>query len=493
MISEYPVIGAIVLIGLLVLLWSKFGWFNLRRALRRRAFGGARWAKLRDVMRAGLTSGKGLFLGHMKGRDLSHNDEGHLMTIGGAGGGKSAALVVPALLELTEGSIVVTDPSGELAAITRRHRETIGPVVLLNPFQSVFEADTGLDLPDAGFNPLSVLDPKSDSFVTDCAAIARLLCVTDRKESGTYFQDEGAEFLALIIAAVVMFEDKDLHTLTFLYQLVRDTSENILQRLEWIEDEQHPALRDDAARFADIIRIAKPQWAGIVSKAALATKRYAPSTPLGVHVEKDGFDASTLKQDNVTVYLLVPSSMLPVALPWMNLLIGVFGGAVGKPGKAQPVTLLIDEAPAIGYLPDLRTFMAQFRKVGLRVWIFTQTAAALESEDLYGKTGFKELMGICSIKQFFSIREPEVAQMISDLCGQRTVSNVSASETGANVGDVGQPLIRPDEVRGLRKYEQILIVDTLQSPIRAKLRPYFKRKKWAAMTDPNPYRKDLNV
>ena len=123
----------------------------------------------------------------------------------------------------------------------------------------------------------------------------------------------------------------------------------------------------------------KPQWFGVASKVALATKRYAPSTPLGEHTKRDGLDLRRLKREKMTVYLLVPSSMLSVALPWLNLLVGLFSQAIGRPGPAQPVTMLIDEAPALGFLPDLRTAMAQHRKAGLRVWLFTQTYSALLS------------------------------------------------------------------------------------------------------------------
>jgi type IV secretion system protein VirD4 len=481
------VIGLAVIFALLsVFAEKRFKWL-----FRRKAFGSARWARPWDADRAGLGKAGGLFLGRLWWRDLYHAGEGHIITIGGAGGGKSTALVVPALLNLTQGSVVVTDPSGELAAITRRRRAEIGSVVLLNPFQSIFEQDTGLDLPDTGFNPFSTLDAESDTFVSDCANFARLLMVTDRRESGSYFQDEGAEFLGLMIASIVTMDDPDLHNLPFLFQVVRDASENILWRLEAIRIDGHPALKDDAVRFADMIQTAPQQWAGVAAKAALATKRYAPGTPLARHVEKNGFDLADLKRKRVTVYLLVPSSMLTLALPWMNLLIGLIGEAVAKPGAASPVSILIDEAPALGYLPDLRSAMAQYRKVGLRVWIFTQTAAALANDDRYGQTGFKELMGICSFKQFFSIREPDVARLISEECGQKTVLNVSSSgnDQNVNMGDVGQPLIRPEEVRGLRKFRQIIIADELQHPIKARLIPYFKRPSWAAMADPNPYRK----
>lgn len=467
-----------------LLLWPFRNLYWFRRVLGNRIFGGARWATRRDLRKAGLAQEGGLFLGRSRGVDLFHRGEGHLITIASAGGGKSSGLVVPSLCLLTEGSVVVTDPSGELAAMTARRRAEIGPVVFLNPFASVFSQETGLAFGDDGFNPFSMLDVKSPNFISDVGAFARLLLVTDRRESGSYWNTEAAAFMSLMIASVKLYDAPDLHNLPFLYSVVRDRAENIVTRLEWIEGEGNPALKDDATRFIDIITHAKPQWAGVISKVALSTDRYAPTTPLGEHVKKDGFDVRRLKREKVTVYVLVPSAMLPIALPWMNLLIGLFSKAISQPGPAAPVTLLIDEAPALGYLPDLRSSMAQYRKAGLRVWLFSQTYAALASPEMYGPDGMKELLGLTLIKQFFSVEEPEVQELVSRLAGQKSISNPSTSGT---MGDVGQPLIRSDEVRGLKKWRQILFRGGMQATIRGELVPYFRRKDWSAMVDPNPY------
>lgn len=467
------------------IIWEGFG---LRALFRARVYGSARWASLWQLWRAGLLKKGGLFLGRSWFRDLYHDKEGHIITIGGAGGGKSTGLVIPALLELTQGSVIVTDPSGELAAITMRHRAKNSRVVLLNPFQEVFEQGTGLDFPDTGFNPLSVIDPKLSTFKADCDVLARYLMVTDRQESGSYWNDEGKTFLALVIGATVLYEDEEDRTLSFVYEMVRWRSDDLQNWLEYIVKKGHPALKFEAEGYRDIIKTAPQQWQGIIRKAATATERYAPSTPLGEHVKKNGFDAADLKREDVTIYLLVPSGQLTTALPWLNMLIGVFGLAVGRPGAARPVTLLVDEAPSLGYLPDLIPFMGQFRKVGLRVWIFTQTMAQLASQELYGETGFKAIFGLCSIKQFFSIREPELARLVSEVAGERTARKARDVNAGDAESDVGVPLIRPEKVRGLRKWRQIIIVDEMDNPIKAKLIPYFKRKRWNEIADKNPYR-----
>jgi type IV secretory pathway TraG/TraD family ATPase VirD4 len=48
---------------------------------------------------------------------------------------------------------------------------------------------------------------------------------------------------------------------------------------------------------------------------------------------------------------------------------------------------------------------------------------------------------------------------------------------------VGVPLIHPEHVKRLSKWRQIIIMAAMDSPIKARLVPYFKRRKWRTMTD----------
>ena len=115
-------------------------------------------------------------------------------------------------------------------------------MTLLNPFQEVFEQGTGLDYPDTGFNPLSIIDAKLSTFKADCDVLARYLMVTDRKESGSYWNDEGAEFLSLVIAGTVLYEKPDLHNLPFVYERVREDLDTLKEWFAYIVQKDHPAL-----------------------------------------------------------------------------------------------------------------------------------------------------------------------------------------------------------------------------------------------------------
>lgn len=452
-------------------------------------FGRSRWAGWRHISKHNQTKKGGLFLGQWRKwfvlrRDIHHHGEGHFMTIAAPGGGKSTAAIIPSILECDEGSLVITDPKGELTAITRRHRETKGRVVYLNPFYADFEKHTGLEYPDSGFNPFdAMVDGPNLRALAD--NFARLLCVTDRAESQSYFRDEGAELLSLFITWIIRHEVKSNHTLPYLYKLVRADPKKTFFYMGHVDD---PLLNDDVERFAKMLTTAPAQWQGAISKAQLATKRYIPTSPLANHTAKSGFNPAWLKSENLTLYILVPSEHVQTAAPWLNLIIGLVGEAVGRAGKARPVTFLLDELPALGFLPDLRTQMRQYRSSGLRMWLFTQTVDALADRDMYGQEGFRDLMALCDTKQFFSIRSFQTAKEISEMCGERErLNRTLTTKEDISAATVGVPLIRPEEIMRLKKGHQIILRAEIP-PIRARLVGYFTRKKWRSLTDPNPYR-----
>ena len=453
-------------------------------------FGRSNWASRKDIRRHKLLKKGGLFLGQwrrwwgIKRKDLYHHGEGHFCTIAAPGGGKSTAAIIPTLLECKTGSLVITDPKGELCAITRRHRETLGRVVYLNPFFQEFEETTGIDYPDTGFNPFDALE-NNQNLRTHADRFARLLCVTDGKDSNSYFGDEGAQLLSLFITWMVRHELPENQNLTYLYKLVRHAD---AKQFYYMSHANDPLIMDDVIRFEKMLKTAPQQWQGAISKAQLSTKRYVPTSPLSVHTSKSGFDPKWLKTENVTLYILVPTEFVEVAAPWLNLIVGIIGQAVGKAGKARPVTFLLDELPNLGRLPDLRSHMRLYRSSGLRMWLFSQTTAALSDPDMYGQEGLRDIMALCDTKQFFSIQDYPMAKEISELCGERAELNKSLGGNEAtSAATVGVPLIRPEEIMRLKKGRQILIRAGMP-PIKSWLIPYYTRKKWRDMTDQNPYR-----
>lgn len=459
----------------------------------RSPFGQSDWASRADLRKAGMTKRGGLFLGQWRSlfrrADLYRHGEGHLLTIGGSGAGKTTSVVIPALLEAREGSFIVIDPKAQLAAMTGRYRATKGAVLHLNPFADELALQTGVALPDSGFNPLSVLS-KGYNLKDDAENLARLLMVTDRAGSESYWGDEAAGLIAVLLVWQVLREPKDRRTLAVLWRMLREDLEAIRQRFEWcLTVKESVYLQEEARKFLQLSQT-EGQWQGVISKAQLATQRYAPDTPLGDHTARDGLDLSRLKREDITVYLMVPTGRAKVASPWLNLVMGSIGLAIGKPGLARPVFMLMDEAPALGYLPDLRNHLRETREAGLRAWIFSQTRAALANPDLYGENGFADIMALCETRSFFSVGDRTLATEISAMLGEKTAVNRSSRDgsSGDNYSTVGVPLMRPEEIMRMKKGRQLIIRSGMR-PITARLVPYWTRSSWSALVDPNPYRK----
>ena len=67
----------------------------------------------------------------LDGQPLFHRGKAHLLTVAPARQGKGINVVIPNLLHYA-GSVIVTDPKGELVAVTAKHRkERLGQKVVV--------------------------------------------------------------------------------------------------------------------------------------------------------------------------------------------------------------------------------------------------------------------------------------------------------------------------------------------------------------------------
>lgn len=161
--------------------------------------GEAAFASIEECEGAGLTDPHGLYLGLLSGEPLFYSGKAHLLTCAPARQGKGIGVVIPNLLHYS-GSVVVTDPKGELAAVTADHRrERLGQtVVVLNPW--------GLHgLPQHRINPLEGLialagDAQGQRGLTDeVKAIALQLYPEPEDAKNRYWRDGSRSILRAVL------------------------------------------------------------------------------------------------------------------------------------------------------------------------------------------------------------------------------------------------------------------------------------------------------
>jgi type IV secretory pathway TraG/TraD family ATPase VirD4 len=93
--------------------------------------------------------------------------------------------------------MIVTDPKGQLAAITARKRARIGRVIVSNPSGMFPELP---HLQDAGWNPLLQVRQKGDEAgATRCTADAIITKSASGTGNGEFFEISAQNLLALFI------------------------------------------------------------------------------------------------------------------------------------------------------------------------------------------------------------------------------------------------------------------------------------------------------
>lgn len=114
-------------------------------------FGDGREALPKDIRKMGLYDGKYLMLGMFEGKKIKLPETKSVFCIGCPGSGKTMGVVVPAILELNNASLIINDPKGELARLTSGHRANQGPVFMMN-WAGVDDKANGIKWPS--WNPI---------------------------------------------------------------------------------------------------------------------------------------------------------------------------------------------------------------------------------------------------------------------------------------------------------------------------------------------------
>ncbi|WP_068470614.1 type IV conjugative transfer system coupling protein TraD [Candidatus Protochlamydia phocaeensis] len=115
----------------------------------------------------------------------------------------------------------------------------------------------------------------------------------------------------------------------------------------------------------------------------------------------------------------------PIQRPALNPLIAAwFSVAIRslmqlKPSLDRRIWFIIDELPSLNKLKDLDILLCESRKYGGCALLALQSPAQLNS--IYGPNGAKTILGNCATKIVFAEQDPEVAEQISKIFGDREI------------------------------------------------------------------------
>lgn len=357
----------------------------------------------------------------------------HSIVVAGGGGYKSTALVTT--LMTWRRSMVVLDPSEELADLVRKPLEQSGRAV------------HRLQIGGNGPNVLAGIDINDAMAETRLrAVVARIIGPMPRDESGNSgrFKRWGRTIITALLADLVWRQDIDpaRKTLRALRAGLAVPEDRMRDTLRGIHENSPSALARSLA--GGIYGWATETFTGAHGNATddtewLASKVYADL------VSGDAFHLPDIVKGEMAVFVQLPLEALQATPAVARVLIGCSLDAVfaAKGNVNGRVFFPLDEAVLLGPEPSLKTARDQGRKSKITLQLFYQSEGQIE--EVWGKPGKQAWFDGVSWRSYAGIQNLETAKDISASLG--TFGAVATSK-GENKGRQGRALEMPSASSG---------------------------------------------
>ncbi len=388
------------------------------------------------------------------------NRQGHVLVLAPPRTGKGVGFVQTNLIAY-QGSMVVTDPKGENAAVTARFRKRgwNQNVVILDPTGKLKSYGMEEPLSTHSFNPLIAFDNANYAEVLDdIGMVADALLVPKDGEREAHWRDGARSFLSGLLTYLVFFVERDERNLITLSRLASGLEaplDDIFSALTF-NDHPDPLMRDVIARSgAWWDKINLKERASFVS-VALRSLVWLNSPIWHDHLKQSDFHPSELKQGKTTVYIVCPFEKLEQYSPWFRLVLSCCTIAILRtPNIAGvPATLfMLDEyAAAVGRLAMIEQSMPFIEGAGGRFAMIFQYLSQMQK--LWPEPEYHGIFASAGAHLFFNVNDQNTAEYVSSFIGTSGAMLPSAGQ----LSFVQRQLLTADEVRTLPANDLIAFV-----------------------------------
>lgn len=441
--------------------------------------GTAHWAKKKEIKKAGLLDGSGVYVGGWQNKHvlnyLRHNGPEHVMAFAPTRSGKGVGLVLPTLLSW-EGSSIVLDIKGENWALTSGWRQTQGHKVMkFDP--------TDTTASSARYNPLSEIRLGGPHAIPDAQNIASMIVDPDGKGLKDYWNKAAFSFLGgTILHCLILFRiNENRHaTLNDLSLMLADEERDISELFEEMLNAPHEEFlanlfgneMDELSIFAikrfisaaarEMLNKADAELSGVVSTAVANMALYRDPV---VSWATSGCDFRINDLMNtvepVSLYLVIRPSDIDRLRPLVRLILNIvlrrlteemeFSEGAVKANYKHRLLLMLDEFTSLGKMEIFERALAFMAGYGIKAYIIVQDLTQLQSA--YGKD--ESIMSNCHLRIAYAPNKIETAQVLSKMTGEATVTQQKTSLSGTRSGHMNRasvsisetkrPLLTPDE------------------------------------------------
>lgn len=463
---------------------------------RRSLHGDARFARRREIARAGLLGDHGIILGRLGRRCLMLPGQQGVCLAAPPRAGKGTGVVIPNALNWP-GSLVCVDIKRENWTITAGFRQHCGQAVyLFDPFAE--------DRATARWNPLAYVSEDPGLRVNGLQRIADMFYPEAAGVDPFWIASARTLFLGV---ALYVFETPSLPKTIgeVLRQGMASSDEGFAQHwkrlIEGRNSGRFPLSPECARALCDVIDLA-PVTASSIRKTFTSRLDLWLNPILDWATSANDFDLRDLRSRPMSIYVGVNPDDLHRLRPVLSLF---FQQAIGLQTRVLPehdptlkhqVLMLLDECAALGRIPILSEAISYLPGYNVRVALVIHTPAQLR--EIYGTNAAETMLKSLAARIVFAAKDHADAKEISDELGTTTVRVRSISrpvpgmfETrghksrSVSVSEQRRPLLLPQEVQSLGKDDAIIFYEGMR-PIRCKKIRYFADRRFRARLLPTP-------
>ena len=441
---------------------------------KEKIYGDAKWASQKDVEQAKLRAKTGLLLGKDEKGNFVSSGYQHALLFAPTGSGKGVGFVIPNLL-FWQDSCVVHDIKLENFELTSGWRtKGLGQECYLwNP--------TDPEGRTHRYNPMDWISKKPGQMVDDIQKMANLLL-----PKATDFWESEARSLFVGIALYLCAVPEKIKSFGEVVRTIRsdDVAYNLAVVLDTVGKQIHPVAYMNLAAF---LQKADKERSGVVSTLSSALELWTnPFLDAATH--SSDFNMQELKKKKMTVYV----GLTPDNIQRLEKLMQIFYQQATDfltrkipDEKEEPhgVLFLMDEFPTLGKMNAFKSGIAYFRGYKVRLFLIVQDTQQLKA--IYEEAGMNSFLSNSYYRITFAANNIETADLISKLCGNKTVESVSETRPkfldfspggkSQNVSKTSRALLLPQEVLTLPRDDQIVLIEAFP-PIKSKKIKYYQDK-----------------
>lgn len=384
--------------------------------------------------------------------EIGINDDRHHMVIAGTRAGKTTTILIPNLMRYP-GSVVATDPKGQLAQSTAAHRSKpvseggIGQICfVMDPYRTS-------RLPQvqcATWNPLDLISAEDDEALDRAAGIAEALTVRTNSEN-THFDDSSRMFLkGLILFVADRHQGKATRNLPQVYDylmrgapLEQQTNKDGIKDAEQLSPFQYLLLlmrKSEAfggvvAGAAESLITMGDRERGSVLSTARRSMEFLERKPMRRLFASSSFDIDDIRKapNGVSLYLCLPPQRMHDCGRFLRLMIASALERIyeieEEPATGHPVLALLEEFPVLGHMPLIEQAAGYAAGFGLKLMIVIQDLTQLKR---HYREGWETFVGNAGCIQTFANNDATTLDYISQKLSECEVTQVTRNVSTAS-------------------------------------------------------------